>query len=214
MAVQSLEIGGFSRVVLTTCTILVFPGRLGTGVRARAHCTEQLCNHPGGGFTIPSRWAPLELGRMEGTLRPQSKPPMPGQPGMSPGPADLLLWGPGRVCWDWLLWESRGRAICLLLVFLKPELEPLGVVWTPSGAGPASVLWWWSDVGMGFCSCPAGGLWHRGAHAHVSPGNSWSEFSRCLARDESFKALGKEFETPPNFAENTYQMGGSQTASV
>lgn len=41
----------------------------------------------------------------------------------------------------------------------------------------------------------------------VNSADAWPETKR-------FRALSKEFKTPPKFAENTYQMGGSQTASV
>lgn len=99
---------------------------------------------------------------------------------------------------------QRG-AICSLLVR------------TPSGAGAAPVLPPCCSVATGRCSAaPASSLWHRGPRTRFpeSPGKSWSEFSPCLAGGKSFEALGKEFEIPPKFAENTYQMGGSQTASV
>lgn len=55
--------------------------------------------------------------------------------------------------------------------------------------------------------------------AHVrSPASPWKELERVQStlgrRQKAFEAPGEEFETPPKFAENTYQGSGSQTASV
>lgn len=51
-----------------------------------------------------------------------------------------------------------------------------------------------------------------------SPASPWKELERVQStlgrRQKAFEAPGEEFETPPKFAENTYQGSGSQTASV
>lgn len=208
---RTLEKGGLSRMTLTTCTVLVFQGGLGSGVSARAGCPEQLCVAGLGGLALPSHGALLELGGGCGRADPaagtteRTRRARAAVASLSPGPAELLRCHPGRVCGVWFLRESN-------------TVQSVHY-WSDSarcrGCSGAVVVLRGCDRALLRFSCQqplASGTAH--ASPRKPPGKSWSEFSPCLARDKSFKALGKEFETPPKFAANTYQMGGSQAASV
>lgn len=67
----------------------------------------------------------------------------------------------------------------------------------PRGAGAELVLPSWSSIVTGSCS------------SGRQPLALGSLLKTCLARDKNFKALGKDLETPPKFAENISQAGGS-----
>ena len=181
------------------------PGEAGTRRQHQSTLHRAALQPPGGGGLGPSfllgsagagRDGGAKAGPAAGTAGARSKPTVLGQ-------LQHRCLRANRSA------ALRSRSGLLGLVALGVQCSAICslLVWTPSSAGAAPVLRLWSSVVTGCCSSsPAGSLWHRGAHTCFpeSPGNSWSEFSRCLARDESFKALAKEFETSPKFAENTY----------
>ena len=175
------------------------PGEAGTRRQHKSTLHRAALQPPGGGaLALPFCWALLELGGMEG-----------------PRPVLLRgLLGPGAAAAS----LSQGQQICCAAVQVR--FAGSGCFGSPTqcnlfitgldpeqcwGCSGAAVVVQRCDRVLLLFSCRQP-LASRSAHVfpRESPGNSWTEFSRRLARDKSFKVLAKEFETSPKFAENTY----------